>query len=92
MAQSHEIIATVTIGEVTRDVITKVDNWKRDGDHASFDASATLSLKDFALEAPAVLGIIRVADEVKVAAHVVVAPGTAAPAAVPASPAAGASR
>jgi len=80
-SRSGELVASLTIGDVTRDVTTRITNWKEDGDRASFDAGAVVSLKAFSLDAPTVLGLIRVADEVKVNAHVTIEKIAATPAA-----------
>jgi polyisoprenoid-binding protein YceI len=70
VARTRELVVPLTIGEVTHDVTTKITDWKRQGDRASFDVTARVSLESFGLEAPSVLGLVRVADEVNVQAHV----------------------
>jgi polyisoprenoid-binding protein YceI len=67
---SGKVSAALTIGEATHDVVAIVTNWKRDGARVSFDAAATVSLAAFGLEAPSVLGLVKVDDEVKVEGHV----------------------
>lgn len=63
---SGELPFNLTIREVTRPVTATVKRMNSDakGLEASFDLD--LSLADFGLEAPTVLGIIRVADKVRV--------------------------
>jgi len=85
----------LTIREVTRPVAAKLSNWTETERSASFDAEFELSLAEFGLEPPAVLGLIRVGDAVVVRAHVVVdglpadARGGATVGAPPRSPALG---
>lgn len=64
------IAATLTIAGTTKEVTAHVSNWKRDGDNASFDIDTDVSLASFGLEAPSVLGLVRVADVVKMKGHV----------------------
>lgn len=70
VARTFELIVPLTIGDVTREVRTNIRGWKREDGRVSFDANAVVSLQAFGLEAPSVLGLVRVADEVKVQAHV----------------------
>lgn len=64
----------LTIREKTRDVEATLGNWKASGDHVEFEADVPVSLAAFELEAPMVLGLSRVDDEVKIHAKVVVDP------------------
>jgi polyisoprenoid-binding protein YceI len=60
----------LTIGGVTKPFVAQVADWKEKDERISFDAESDISLSNFALSAPSVLGLIRVADEVHVHAHV----------------------
>ena len=68
--RDHALVASLTIGETTHDVTARIANWSQDGGRVGFDADAEVSLDAFGLEAPSVLGIVRVADIVKVTGHV----------------------
>lgn len=68
--RDYALRAALTIGETTHDIPIRVANWEQDTGHASFDAQADVSLGAFGLEAPSVLGIVRVADIVRVMGHV----------------------
>ena len=60
----------LTIREVTRKVVARVTDLKSDAHVITFTLETALSLESFGLEAPGVLGIIRVADEVRLAIDV----------------------
>lgn len=62
----------LTIRNVTRPVEALVSHWREDGALASFDVEFEVSLESFGLEAPAVLGLIRVDDVVRVHGRVTV--------------------
>jgi len=66
----HRLRGTLTLAGRTREFVATLANWKEDEHGASFDASGTISLADFGLPAPTVLGVIRVADTIEVSAHV----------------------
>ena len=70
--EKGEIAGTLTIAGKSRPFVAKLENWRESASDVSFDASANLSLVDFGLTAPSVFGLLRVADEVAVTAHVVV--------------------
>jgi polyisoprenoid-binding protein YceI len=59
---------TLAIRGVERKIQATVLNWKEDGDRVSFDVEFPVSLKEFDLKAPSVLGFIRVKDRVVVKA------------------------
>jgi polyisoprenoid-binding protein YceI len=61
----------LTIAGTTRSLKAAVSDWKEDGDQVSFRARFTVSLKEFKLKPPSVIGMIRVADAVTVNAHFV---------------------
>jgi polyisoprenoid-binding protein YceI len=63
----------LTIRGVSHELPATVSRWQQDDAHVAFDADVDVSLEQFGLEAPTVLGLIRVADAVLVHAHVVVA-------------------
>ncbi|HEX9191041.1 MAG TPA: YceI family protein [Candidatus Deferrimicrobiaceae bacterium] len=57
---------TLAIRGVERMVQATAGNWKEDGDRVAFDVEFPVSLKEFGLKAPTVLGLIRVGDRVVV--------------------------
>lgn len=57
---------TLAIRGVERKVQATAGNWKEDGDRVAFDVEFPVSLKEFGLKAPTVLGLIRVGDRVVV--------------------------
>ncbi|HXC49347.1 MAG TPA: YceI family protein [Candidatus Limnocylindrales bacterium] len=67
-----EIAGTLTIAGKSREFVASLNNWRENDSDVSFDLTATVSLERFGLSAPTVLGLIRVADEVEVTAHVAV--------------------
>lgn len=78
--RDRAVKAALTIGDITRDIPVRIANWRQSPGHVSFDTDADVSLQDFGLEAPSVLGIVRVADLVKVTGHVeLVLPEAGAP-------------
>lgn len=60
----------LTIRETTRPIEARVSGWEQHGDAASFQAEFDVSLRDFGLEVPPVLGLLRVGDEVRVRTRV----------------------
>jgi polyisoprenoid-binding protein YceI len=61
----------IAIRGVERDVTPRITDWSEaPGERAKFRASFDLSLKDFGLEAPVLLGFVRVGDRVSVAVDV----------------------
>ncbi|HRT06178.1 MAG TPA: YceI family protein [Kiritimatiellia bacterium] len=60
----------LTIRDRTRTVAAFLSNWQPAGDRCRFDLAMTLSLREFGLEPPVLLGFIRVGDAVAVRAHV----------------------
>jgi hypothetical protein len=57
---------TLAIRGVERKVQATAGNWKEDGDRVAFDVEFPVSLREFDLKAPSVLGLIRVGDRVVV--------------------------
>lgn len=57
---------TLTIRDVSRPVDAVVTRWARGERDLVLEAEATLSLRDFGLEAPSVVGLVRVGDVVRV--------------------------
>jgi len=57
---------SLSIRGVEREILATVKNLKAEGSRVSFDIAFPVSLKEFGLPAPAVLGFIRVADQVAV--------------------------
>ncbi len=62
--------ATLTIRNVSRKIRAEAGNLREEGGRITLDVEFPVSLKDFGLEPPSVLGIIRVKDTVTVAARV----------------------
>ncbi|MBI5904247.1 MAG: YceI family protein [Deltaproteobacteria bacterium] len=60
------IEATLAIRGVERKIPATAGNWREEGDRISFDVEFPLSLKEFDLKPPSVLGLIRVGDRVVV--------------------------
>ena len=56
----------LSIRGVEREIRATVGNWKEKGDRFSFDVEFPVSLREFGLDPPSVLGIVRVADRVDV--------------------------
>lgn len=56
----------LSIRGVEREIQAVAGNWKEEGERFSFDVEFPVSLRDFGLKAPSVLGIIRVGDRVDV--------------------------
>lgn len=60
----------LTIRDRTRAVSASLSNWQSADGRCRFDLAMTLSLREFGLEPPVLLGFIRVGDAVAVRAHV----------------------
>ncbi len=66
-ASADSLAFTLRIGERERRLVPLVSRWQEEpGKHASFRAAFDVSLADFGLEAPTVMGFIRVEDRVRV--------------------------
>jgi hypothetical protein len=66
-ASADALAFTLKIGERERRLVPLVSRWQEEpGKHASFRAAFDVSLADFGLEAPTVMGFIRVEDRVRV--------------------------
>ena len=57
---------TLVIRGVERKIPASAGNWREEGGKSAFDVEFPVSLKEFELKPPSVLGIIRVADRVDV--------------------------
>lgn len=57
---------TLVIRGVERKIPASAGNWREEGGRSAFDVEFPVSLKEFELKPPSVLGIIRVADRVDV--------------------------
>jgi polyisoprenoid-binding protein YceI len=73
--RTSRLDGTLTIDGTSRPFTASLANWSDGELGPSFDAAATISLADFGLVAPTVLGLIRVADPVGIHAHVDVGRG-----------------
>jgi polyisoprenoid-binding protein YceI len=71
---THRLPFALTIRDVTRRVEAVVMRWARGERDLALDAEMVVSLRDFGLEAPSVLGLVRVGDVVRVRARVAVVP------------------
>ena len=60
----------LTIRDRTQTVSVALSNWQLADNHCRFDLAMTLSLREFGLEPPVLLGFIRVGDAVAVRARV----------------------
>jgi hypothetical protein len=58
------------IREIKRPITAKASHWIQQGPGAGFDVAFDLSLEEFDLEVPPVLGLLRVGDVVKLHVHV----------------------
>lgn len=70
--QSLRLPVSLTIRDQVRVVEATLSNWASSGARIEFDADVSVSLEAFSLEAPLVLGLSRVNDEVRIHAKVVV--------------------
>ena len=61
---------TLRIRDVERTIRAAVTNLREEGDRVGFDVTFSVSLGEFGLNAPSVLGIIRVRDKVAVTGNV----------------------
>jgi polyisoprenoid-binding protein YceI len=60
------------IGRVAKPIRAAVGTWKEAADQVAFEASFDVSLAEFGLEAPSVMGLAQVDDTVRVRVHAVV--------------------
>ena len=74
---AHTLAGSLTIAGTTHEFTAKLENWQEQGSRISFDAASDVSLSNFGLVAPSVLGLVRVGDVVAVRAHVSVEAGDA---------------
>lgn len=72
--QSGRLPLRLTIRDRTREVEGRIGDWQESPGRVNFVARVPVSLAAFGLEAPTVLGFIRVADEVLIEARVTVVP------------------
>lgn len=72
--KDQRLTVALTIRDTTKNVEAKLSNWKAAGGRTEFEADVSVSLESFGLEAPSVLGLSRVEDEVKIHARVAVEP------------------
>jgi hypothetical protein len=73
----------LAMGGGEQEVPVTIRGWRREGDALSFEMALVVSLKAFGLQPPAVMGVIRVADQVAVRCRITAACGAAAPAPAP---------
>jgi hypothetical protein len=68
------------IRDKSHDVAARITDWTEDARQITFHAAWELSLKDYALKPPSVLGVIRVGDRIKLEAGVTASKAMPAPA------------
>jgi hypothetical protein len=68
------------IRDKSHDVAARIIGWTEDARQITFHAAWELSLKDYALKPPSVLGVIRVGDRIKLEAGVTASKAMSAPA------------
>jgi hypothetical protein len=68
----------LTIRDEKRRLEATLTNWRSAGGRTEFEADVAVSLEEFALEAPSVLGLSKVNDDVTIHARVAVGPAAAA--------------
>lgn len=66
IAATRRLPFTLTIRDVTRRMEARVTEWARGEHDVTLRAELTVSLRDFGLQPPSVLGLVRVGDEVRV--------------------------
>ena len=66
--QKTAITPTLTIAGVSKPVEGELSGWKDDGKKITFSTKFTVSLKEFELKPPSVIGLIKVHDPVAVTA------------------------
>lgn len=76
--ENAELPVSVTIHGVTKQVVGMATAIVPTEDGLSFDLEFPLSLKEFGLKPPSVMGIIRVNDQVQVVSHVTLGKGAPA--------------
>lgn len=76
----------LTIRETTHDLPVRISGWTETGDEIRFHADWTLSLKQYGLKPPSVLGVIRVGDQVSLEADVTATQSAGVPASSDLSP------
>jgi polyisoprenoid-binding protein YceI len=78
MKNTSRLPVELTIRDQKRTLEATLTRWRAEGARSEFEADVAVSLEAFSLEAPSVLGLSKVSDEVKIRARVVVAPAGAA--------------
>lgn len=69
------------IRDKTNDLTARIDGWIEDASAIKFHAAWELSLKDYALKPPSVLGVIKVGDRIQLEADVTASKTISAPSA-----------
>lgn len=76
----------LTIRDKTNDLVVRITGWTENAGAIKFHATWELSLKDYALKPPSVLGVIKVGDRIQLEADVIAAKTISAPVAPPSKP------
>ena len=74
------------IRDKTNDLTARISGWTEDASAIKFHATWELSLKDYALKPPSVLGVIKVGDRIQLEADVTASKTNSATAASPSKP------
>jgi polyisoprenoid-binding protein YceI len=72
--KSQKLTVDLTIRDQKRRLEATVSRWHVLGPRTEFEADVAVSLEEFSLEAPSVLGLSKVADDVRIHARVAVMP------------------
>lgn len=76
----------LTIRDKTNDLAVRITDWTENASAIKFHATWELSLKDYALKPPSVLGVIKVGDRIQLEADVTASKTNSATAASPSKP------
>ena len=78
-AAGTNVTLHLKIRDRSQDLPVRISDWKETAEEIQFHAAWELSLKQFALKPPSVIGVIRVGDRVKLEADVTATKSTSAP-------------
>jgi polyisoprenoid-binding protein YceI len=78
MQKASRLPVELTIRDQKRRLEATLSKWRADGPRTEFEADVAVSLKEFSLAAPSVLGLSKVNDEIRIHARVSVAPAVPA--------------
>lgn len=78
-AAGTNVTLRLKIRDRSQDLPVRISDWKETGSEIQFHAAWELSLKQFALKPPSVIGVIRVGDRVKLEADVTATKSASSP-------------